>query len=73
MLNILSILIGLITLPVMLLALVPLLGWINYLVIPMAVVGIALGAASDSNSGRNLNIVVGLIGFVRLWLGGFLL
>ena len=73
MLNILSILIGIITLPVMLIALVPLLGWINYLVIPMAVVGIALGAASDSNSGRNLNIVVGAIGFVRLWLGGFLL
>jgi len=73
MLNILSILIGIITLPVMLIALVPLLGWINYLVIPMAVVGIALGAASDSNSGRNLNIVVGAIGFVRLWVGGFLL
>jgi len=72
MLNILSILIGIITLPVMLIALVPLLGWINYLVIPMAIVGIALGAASEGNAGRNLNIVVGLIGFVRLWLGGFL-
>ncbi|RYY29029.1 MAG: hypothetical protein EOP62_01565 [Sphingomonadales bacterium] len=73
MLNIISILIGVITLPVMLLALIPLLGWINYLVIPMAIVGVALGAASDSNAGRNLNIVVGLIGMVRLWLGGFLL
>ncbi|WP_066797348.1 hypothetical protein [Sphingomonas soli] len=72
MLNILSILIGVITLPVMLIALIPLLGWLNYLVIPMAVVGIALGAASGSNTGRNLNLVVGGVGLVRLWLGGFL-
>ncbi|RYE02815.1 MAG: hypothetical protein EOP61_07160 [Sphingomonadales bacterium] len=72
MLNILSILIGVITLPVMLIALIPLLGWLNYLVIPMAVVGIALGAASSSNTGRNLNLVVGGVGLVRLWLGGFL-
>lgn len=73
MLNIISILIGVITLPIMLIALIPLLGWINYLVIPMAIVGIALGAASDSNSGRNLNLAVGAIGMVRLWFGGFLL
>ena len=73
MLNVLSLLIGVITLPVMLIALIPLLGWLNYLVIPMAVVGIALGAASESNAGRNLNLVVGGIGLVRLWFGGFLL
>ena len=73
MLNILSILVGVITLPVMLIALVPLLGWLNYLVIPMAIVGVALGAASESNAGRNLNLLVGVIGLVRLWFGGFLL
>jgi len=73
MLNLLSILVGIVTLPIMLIALIPLLGWLNYLVIPMAVVGIALGAASDSNTGRNLNIVVAVIGGVRLWLGGLIL
>ena len=73
MLNILSILVGVITLPVMLIALVPLLGWLNYLVIPMAIVGVALGAASDSKSGRNLNLVVLVVGGIRLWLGGFIL
>lgn len=73
MLNILSILIGVIALPVMLIALVPLLGWLNYLVIPMALLGTALGAMSDSNSGRNLNLVVLVVGGVRLWLGGFIL
>lgn len=72
MLNLLSILIGIVALPLMLIALIPLLGWVNYLVIPMAVVGLALGALSDSNSGRNLNIVVAGVGLVRLWLGGFI-
>lgn len=73
MLNILSILVGVIALPVMLFALIPLFGWLNYLVLPMAVVGTALGALSSSNTGRNLNIVVLVIGGIRLWLGGFIL
>ena len=73
MLNLISILIGVIALPLMLIALIPLLGWLNYMVVPIAVIGIALGALSDSNAGRNLNIVVALVGTVRLWLGGFIL
>lgn len=73
MLNLVSIVVGVVALPVMLLGLIPLLGWLNYLVIPLAVLGAALGALSDSNAGRNLNLVVLLVGFVRLWLGGFIL
>ncbi|APR52662.1 hypothetical protein CA223_17795 [Sphingomonas koreensis] len=73
MLNLVSIVVGVIALPVMLLGLIPLLGWLNYLVIPLAVLGAALGALSDSNTGRNLNLIVLLVGFVRLWLGGFIL
>lgn len=72
MLNLLSILVGVVALPVMLLALIPLLGWLNYLVIPMALVGLAFGMLSSSKTGRNLNIVVLVIGSIRLWLGGFL-
>jgi hypothetical protein len=72
MFNILSILVGIVALPVMLLALVPLLGWLNYLVIPMAIVGTVLGALSENKAGRNLNLVVLVIGGVRLWLGGFI-
>ncbi|OSZ68188.1 hypothetical protein CAP40_06215 [Sphingomonas sp. IBVSS2] len=72
MLNLLSILVGIIALPLMLIALIPLLGWLNYMVIPVAVIGIALGALSDSNTGRNLNVVVAIVGIVRLWLGGFI-
>jgi len=72
MLNLVSIVVGVVALPVMLLGLIPLLGWLNYLVIPLAVLGAALGALSDSNTGRNLNLIVLLVGFVRLWLGGFI-
>jgi hypothetical protein len=72
MLNLISILVGIIALPLMLIALIPFLGWLNYMVIPVAVVGLALGALSDSNTGRNLNIVVAGVGLVRLWLGGFI-
>ena len=73
MLNLISIVVGVIAFPLMLVALIPLLGWLNYLVIPIAILGLALGALSDSNTGRNLNIVVLLVGIVRLWLGGFIL
>lgn len=72
MLNLISILVGIVALPLMLIALIPLLGWLNYMVVPIAVIGIALGALSDSNTGRNLNIVVAIVGTVRLWLGGFI-
>ena len=73
MLNIISLLCGIIALPIMLVALIPLLGSLNYLVILLTVVGAALGAMSDSKSGRNLNLIVLLVGGVRLWMGfGFL-
>lgn len=73
MLNLISILFAIIAFPIMLVALVPLLGWLNYLVLPLALIGIALGVLADSKTGRNLNLIVLVIGGVRLWLGGFIL
>lgn len=70
MLNILSILIGLISLFLAFFAFIPLLGWANWVIIPFAVIGAGIGALSSRNSGRNLNLVVILIGIARLWLGG---
>lgn len=70
MLNIASLLIGAIALVLAVIAFIPLLGWANWLIVPMAVVGLALGAMSDSNAGRNLNIVVIVVGVGRLMLGG---
>lgn len=70
MFNILSILIGLVTLVLGLVAFMPLLGWMNWLVIPIGIVGAAVGAMSGSNAGRNLNIVLIIIFALRLMLGG---
>lgn len=70
MLNLASILLGLVTLVLGLVAFVPLLGWINWLVIPIGIVGAALGAMSASHSGRNLNLVLIVIFAIRLSLGG---
>ncbi len=68
--NILSLILGLIALVLVVVAFIPLLGWANWIIIPIAVVGLALGAMSDRTSGRNLNIVVIVVGVLRLMLGG---
>ncbi len=70
MLNLVSILIGVVTLALGLVAFIPLLGWMNWLVIPIGIVGAAVGALSSSNGGRNLNIVLIIIFTLRLMLGG---
>ena len=43
------------------------------LIIPLAVIGAGVGAMSGSTSGRNLNLVVIVIGVLRLMLGGGIL
>ena len=73
MLNIASIFIGLVALILAIPAFIPFLGWANWVIIPIAVVGLALGAMSSRTSGRNLNVVVIVVGIVRLMLGGGLL
>jgi len=73
MLNVASIFIGLVALILAIPAFIPFLGWANWVIIPIAVVGLALGAMSSRTSGRNLNIVVIVVGVVRLMLGGGLL
>lgn len=70
MLNIISLIIGVVTAILAILAFFPLLGWANWLIIPLALIGLALGQLSDSRSGRNLCLIVVVIGIVRLWLGG---
>lgn len=70
MLNVLSILIGLLSLVIVIPSQVPLLGWGNWLALPVIAVGIALGALSSSNTGRNFCLVVLAIAAIRLMLGG---
>jgi|GEM_PF-329153 len=73
MFNILSVLIGLVALVIGLVGLLPLFGWLNWIALPLAVIGTAIGILSSHDSGRNLNILVLLFGSVRLFLGGGLL
>jgi hypothetical protein len=68
--NLISIIIGVIALILAVVAFIPLLGWANWVIVPMAVIGLAFGAMSDKTSGRNLNIVVIVVGVGRLMLGG---
>ena len=70
MLNILSILFGIISLVVVIPATIPFLGWANWLALPLIVIGVVLGQLSSSNGGRNFCLVVLLIAAIRLSLGG---
>jgi len=73
MLNLASVIIGLVALALALVAFLPLLGWANWLIIPLAIIGAVAGMSSRSTAGRNLNLFVILIGVVRLVLGGGIL
>ena len=73
MLNLASLIIGIVALCFAVVAFLPLLGWAYWLIIPLAVIGAAVGMASSSNAGRNLNLFVIVVGVVRLMLGGGIL
>jgi hypothetical protein len=70
MFNIVSLIIGAVALISALIAFIPLLGWANWLIIPLAIIGAAVGMISSSNAGRNLNLFVIVVGVLRLMLGG---
>lgn len=70
MLNIVSILIGLVALIFAIPGLIPLFGWMNWLALPIVIVGLVVGILSSKNTGRNLNIVVLIVAIVRLSMGG---
>ena len=73
MLNLVSLIIGVVALVCAAIAFIPLLGWANWLIIPLAMIGAGIGAVSSSTSGRNLNLVVIVVGVLRLMLGGGIL
>ncbi|HEU5285369.1 MAG TPA: hypothetical protein VFU20_02520 [Sphingomicrobium sp.] len=73
MLNLASLIIGIVALVFAVVAFLPLLGWANWLIIPLAVIGAAVGMASSGTAGRNLNLFVIVVGVVRLMLGGGIL
>lgn len=70
MLNIVSIIIGLVALAFAIPAFIPLLGWANWLIIPVALVGAGIGVLSKRTAGRNLNLFVIVVAIIRLMMGG---
>ncbi len=70
MLNLLSILIGLLSLVIVIPSQIPLLGWGNWLALPLIAIGVVVGALSSSNGGRNFCLVVLAIAAIRLMIGG---
>jgi hypothetical protein len=70
LLNVLAYLIGLVSLVIVIPAQIPLLGWANWIALPVIVIGIIIGALSSKDGGRNFCLVVLLIAAVRLMLGG---
>lgn len=74
MFNLVAILIGLVALVSAAVAFLPLLGWANWLILPLAVVGAGIGQLNPgSKAGRNLCIFVIIVGALRLMLGGGIL
>jgi len=73
MLNILSGLIGLVTLILMIPAVLPLLGALNWLLVPLALFGAFIVMMSSMKSGQNFCLIVAAFGAFRLFLGGGIL
>ena len=71
--NMISTLIGIVALFAALIAFIPLLGWLNWLVIPFVAIGLVLGLLSDKTTGRNINLAVLVIAMFRLFIGGGLI
>ena len=73
MLNIASLIIGFVALVLAVVAFLPLLGWANWFIIPLAIIGAGVGMVGKGTAGRNLNIFVIVVGVLRLMLGGGIL
>ncbi len=78
--GLISLLWGILSMVLMVIALIPLVGWANWLLIPFAAVGAVIGAIgvlftrSERNgrakAGLLLNGIVIVVGIVRLGIGG---
>ncbi len=73
MLNLVSLIIGFVALLLAALAFLPLLGWANWLIIPLALIGAGIGTLGLGKSGRNLNLFVIVVAIIRLSIGGGIL
>ncbi len=68
--NLLSWILGLLALIIVIPSTIPLLGWGNWLALPILAVGVIVGQLAPQKSGRNFNLIVLLVAAIRLSLGG---
>ena len=73
MLNLVSLVIGGIAVLFTAIAFLPLLDWANWLILPVAFIGLGVGIVWRTTAGRNLNLLVIGIGLLRLTIGGGIL
>jgi len=68
--NVVSKIIGIIALIIMLIGLIPLFGILNWIVLPLASLGVVIGIFAPNKSGFTLNAIVLIISALRLMVGG---
>lgn len=73
MLSLISILIGGVALLLAIPAVIPFLGWANWLVVPIALFGALIGHFAQGTGARNFCFLVAALAMLRLWLGGGLI
>ncbi len=64
---------GIIAILGMLIGLIPFLGWLNWVTIPLAIIGLLISIAGKSNGSITICVVAIIFGILRLILGGGLL
>lgn len=73
MLSLLSLLIGAVALILAIPAIIPGLGWANWLIVPLALFGALIGQFASGTGARNFCLAVSAFCMLRLWFGGGLL
>ena len=70
MINIISSILGVVSIVIVIVGIFPFLGWINWIAVGISLIGVLLGFIAAKDSGRNLNLVVLIVALFRLAIGG---
>ena len=68
-----SALIGFVAMLLAIPALIPFLGWANWVIVPIALAGALIGQFARGHGPRNFCLAVAAFGALRLWVGGGLI
>lgn len=73
LLKIISVILGIVSLLGVMFTYIPLLGWVNWFIIPFATIGLIVSSIAESSGGKSLCIITMVFGILRLmFFGGFL-